>query len=215
MMPMSTPDPGPTSAPNQDTGGSGGGAGKPSVGVGGSGGSPLASGGAGASSMAGAGANSAEPEPLSGCEGGPLDQPIAGCEPDFQESGDFYEDCVGRINQFRWECQCLPPLDRWPEAEDCADQEAEYDYNQGQAHAGITMRICEPGGGSQNECPDYTPNFDVINFCMQQMWDEGPGDDFQQHGHYINMSDTGVTKVACGLYVTPDGHFWSVQNFSR
>jgi hypothetical protein len=179
------------------------------------GGSSTASGGTGGQATGAAGDSGSGPEPLAGCEDGPLDEPIAGCEPDFEESGDFYEDCVDRINQLRWECQCLPPLERWVEAESCADQQAEYDYEQDQAHAGISDGICSPGGGSQNECPDYTPNFDIINFCLQQMWDEGPGEDFQQHGHYINMSSTGVTKVACGLYETPDGRLWSVQNFSR
>jgi hypothetical protein len=166
---------------------------------------------AGASSSGAGGA----PESPSGCEDGPLDAPIPGCEPEFEESGDFYPDCVARINQLRWECQCLPPLERWEEAEDCADQQAQYDYEQDEAHAGISAGICEPGGGSQNECPDYSPNFDIVNFCLQQMWDEGPGEPYIEHGHYINMSDPNITKVACGLYVTPEGNFWSVQNFSR
>lgn len=157
----------------------------------------------------------APPQMIASCEGGPLELPLDGCEPEFEQTGDFYEDCVARINQFRWECQCLPPLERWVEAESCADAQAQYDYEVGRAHAGINDRICEPGGGSQNECPGYAPMFDIVDFCLQQMWDEGPGEDFQAHGHYLNMSDTRVTKVACGRYETPDGDIWSVQNFSR
>lgn len=149
------------------------------------------------------------------CKDGPLELPTDGCAPEFEETGDFYADCVARINQLRWECQCLPPLERWTEAESCADAQAEYDYEENRPHAGINDRICEPGGGSQNECPDYGPRFGIVDFCLQQMWDEGPGDDFQAHGHYINMSDTGVTKVACGRFETPEGNIWSVQNFSR
>jgi len=150
------------------------------------------------------------------CDSGPLDLPLDGCSPDSPPStGDFYQDCVDRINQLRWECQCLPPLERWVEAEDCADQQAEYDYGVDQAHAGIRAGICEPGGGAQNECPDYGPRFGIVDFCLQQMWDEGPGEDFQVHGPYINMSDTGNTKVACGRFETPEGNIWSVQNFSR
>jgi hypothetical protein len=106
-------------------------------------------------------------------------------------------------------------LDRWVEGEACADQQAQYDYEVGQAHAGISAGICEPGGGAQNECPGYGPSFGIIDFCLQQMWDEGPGDDFNAHGHYINMSSTESTKVACGQYVTPNGDVWAVQNFSR
>lgn len=199
-------EPEPSFEPNGGAGASG-----PSPGLGGSG----AMSNDGGMSNGGTGAMTSEPEPLEGCEDGPLDAPLPDCAPEFEETGDFYEDCVARINQLRWECQCLPPLERWPEGEDCADQHAQYDYEQDEAHAGISDGICENGGGSQNECPDYNPNFDVINFCLQQMWDEGPGEDFQAHGHYINMSSTTVTKVACGLYVTPEGNFWSVQNFTR
>jgi len=151
-----------------------------------------------------------------GCDAGPLDAPVPDCAPESPPStGDFYQDCVDRINQFRWECQCLPPLERYPEAESCADQQAQYDYEVDEAHAGIRAGICEPGNGSQNECPDYAPSFDIIDFCLQQMWDEGPGEPYEEHGHYINMSDTGVTRVACGRYVTPEGNIWSVQNFFR
>lgn len=45
------------------------------------------------------------------------------------------------------------------------------------------------------------------------MWAEGPGADFQQHGHYINMSSTSYTTVACGFYTTAGGDVWSVQDF--
>lgn len=185
------------------------------------------SGGAGSTSTAGSpagGTGGAEPARggasqfvgEASCDGGPLDAPLAECEPEPPPStGDFYQDCVDRINQLRWECQCLPPLDRWVEAESCADEQAEYDYEVGQAHAGIRAGICEPGGGGQNECPDYGPRFGIVEYCLQQMWDEGPGDDFNAHGHYLNMSDTSYTKVACGRFETPEGNVWSVQNFSR
>ncbi len=62
------------------------------------------------------------------CAGGPLAAPIPGCMPTaLPSTGDPAEDCVRRINQFRWECQCLPPLARWTDGEACADQDAEYD----------------------------------------------------------------------------------------
>ena len=43
--------------------------------------------------------------------------------------------------------------------------------------------------------------------------DEGPGTDFSTHGHYINMSSTKYSAVACGFYQTPGGKFWAVQDF--
>jgi hypothetical protein len=130
------------------------------------------------------------------------------------DTGDFYADCVERINQLRWECQCLPPLERWVEGESCADQHSQYDYEQDEAHAGFRADICENGGSAQNECPGYNQNFGIVDFCLQQMWDEGPGEDFQAHGHYINMSNPDFTRVACGLFTDEDGEIWSVQNFS-
>jgi len=148
------------------------------------------------------------------CEAGPLDAPIPNCSPlPVPDTGDFYADCVARINQFRWECQCLPPLERWVEAEDCADQMAEYDAMLDDAHAGISAGICEPSNAGQNECLNYGPSFGIIDFCFQQMWDEGPGEDFQVHGHYLNMSDASSSRVGCGIYVAPNGDVTSVQNF--
>ena len=134
---------------------------------------------------------------------------------------DLYQDCVDRINQFLTQCACLPPLARRKDGEACADQMAEYDAGQNTAHAGFTDKICQPSG-SQNECPGYSSNAQVIGLCMQQMWDEGPpptstctGSCYEDHGHFINMTDASVTKVACGFYTTAGGKVWAVQNFSR
>ncbi|HET7543865.1 MAG TPA: hypothetical protein VFK05_28535 [Polyangiaceae bacterium] len=136
-------------------------------------------------------------------------------------TGDIYQDCVDRINQFLTQCACLPPLTRRKDGEACADQMAEYDASMNSAHAGAIAEICKPGG-SQNECPGYSSNTQVIGLCMQQMWDEGPppsnpcnGSCYEEHGHFINMTDKGVTKVACGFYTTAQGKVWAVQNFTR
>jgi hypothetical protein len=136
-------------------------------------------------------------------------------------TGDIYQDCVDRINQFLTQCACLPALTRRTDGEACANQMAEYDANQNSAHAGAIAKICQPGG-SQNECPGYSSNSQVIGLCMQQMWDEGPpptasctGDCYETHGHFINMTDPSVTKVACGFFTTSAGKVWAAQNFSR
>jgi hypothetical protein len=137
-------------------------------------------------------------------------------------SSDLYQDCVDRINQFRTQCACLPALERWTEGEACADQMSEYDAMRDDAHAGFSDGICDSGRGGQNECPGYSSNAQVISLCLQQMWSEGPGPEtpcegqcFQDHGHFINMTSTSMTKVACGFYTTSAGKVWSVQNFSR
>mgnify|MGYP000632603252 CR=1 FL=1 len=49
--------------------------------------------------------------------------------------------------------------------------------------------------------------------CLAQMWAEGPGQDFNLHGHYINMSSSDYTKVACGFSSSGAG-VWANQNFS-
>jgi hypothetical protein len=136
-------------------------------------------------------------------------------------TGDIHQDCVNRINQFLTQCACLPALTRRTDAEACANQMAEYDAGKNSAHAGARDNICSPNG-SQNECPGYASNNQVISLCIQQMWDEGPpptssctGACYEEHGHYINMTEKGITKVACGFFTTSSGKVWSVQNFFR
>ncbi|MFK7999129.1 MAG: CAP domain-containing protein [Polyangiales bacterium] len=150
------------------------------------------------------------------CADGPLEAPLppADCQLDaLPSTGDVAEDCVQRINQFRRECQCLPPLERWREGESCAAMHAEYDADGRGAHAGFRDRICENGGRGQNECPGYPSEGSIINGCLQQMWDEGPGEPFSEHGHYINMSNPAHSRVACGQFVTAEGRVWAIQNF--
>ncbi len=146
------------------------------------------------------------------CANGPLDLPLDGCEPTPPSStGDPHQDCVARINQFRAECQCLPPLSRWTGGEDCADRMAEADHDSGQAHGAANRGLCEWGYG-QNECPGWGSVGDVIDGCLQMMWDEGPGANFWAHGHYLHMASTELTHVACGFYSGNNGT-WAVQNF--
>ena len=153
--------------------------------------------------------------PNPGCPGGALAEPLPNCHPaPLPSSGDYYEDCVDRINQLRAECQCLPPLARWKGGESCADEHSEYDSEPGRPpHAGFQERICSPGGFGQNECPAYPSTAMLIGSCLQAMWDEGPGEDFDEHGHYLNMTNSSFSEVACGLFTTPRGDVWSVQNF--
>jgi hypothetical protein len=136
-------------------------------------------------------------------------------------SGDVRQDCVDRVNQFRTQCACLPPLERWTDGEACADMMAQYDSGSGMsAHAGFQAKICN-GGNAQNECPGWRSEAQIVSGCLQQMWNEGPppstpctGSCFQTYGHFINMTNTRMKKVACGFYTTSEGQVWSVQNFS-
>jgi hypothetical protein len=192
-------------------------------GRGGSGGQAAGTGGKGGagSSAGGATAGSASGGTSAGGSGGCVEN-LRCTLAAPASTGDLAQDCVNRINQFRAECACLPPLERWTEGEACADQMAEYDSERDEAHAGFRDDICEQGGSAQNECPGYRSETQVVGLCLQQMWDEGPpptddceGDCFQMYGHFINMTNDAFGKVACGFFTTSDGDVWSVQNFAR
>jgi hypothetical protein len=149
------------------------------------------------------------------CANGPLAEPIPDCRPQAQPStGDPHADCVARINRFRWECQCLPPLERWTDGESCTDSNAQYDSVNG-AHASFYDIPCGSGARAQNECPGWPSTQHVVTGCLQAMWDEGPedGNPNTVNGHYEAMATTQYTRVACGFFTTPEGDVWGVQNF--
>lgn len=104
----------------------------------------------------------------------------------------------------------LPPYQRWSESEVCAGSEAQKDSTTMQAHSAFPS--C--GEWAQNECPGWPgPPESMITGCLAAMWAEGPGEFDDGHGHYLNMSSTQYTKVACGFYVLPNGKVWAVQDF--
>jgi hypothetical protein len=134
---------------------------------------------------------------------------LAACEYDegipYQ---DLRERCVERINEYR-ATEGLPPYQRWKGGEECADEEARLDSLSGTAHGAFPM--C--GESAQNECPGWPSLDSTVEGCLDMMWAEGPGEPFSEHGHYLNMSSTTFTEVACGFHVTPSGSVWAVQNF--
>ena len=167
---------------------------------------------AGTDGDAGTGGTGGDP---GACAGGPLASPIPNCTPTpVPNTGDIHADCFARINQFRWDCQCLPPLSRWVDGESCTDSNAEYDSNNG-VHASFSAIPCGSGSRAQNECPNWPSNAQVIGGCLQAMWDEGPedGNPNTVNGHYESMATSTYTRVACGFFTTPSGTVWGVQNF--
>ncbi len=168
--------------------------------------------GAGAGGEGGTGGSGGDPGQ---CAGGPLASPIPNCTPTpVPNTGDIHADCVARINQFRWDCQCLPPLSRWVSGESCTDSNAEYDSVNG-VHASFSAIPCGTGSRAQNECPNWPSNEVIISGCLQAMWDEGPedGNPNTVNGHYESMATSTYTRVACGFFTTPSGNVWGVQNF--
>jgi uncharacterized protein YkwD len=173
----------------------------------GTGGTPSSGGTSGTSGATGAGGASG----AGGCA------PDYACTPTAPNTGDYAADCVARVNQFR-ACVCLPPLTRWTAGESCANQDAAYDPANG-AHAGFIADLCSPEGFAQDECPAWPSETQVVSGCLQQMFDEGPpptanctGDCYETHGHFINMTNTSYTMVACGI-ATVNGQITAVQDF--
>jgi hypothetical protein len=181
----------------QSGGGQGGGGGEDPWGAGGSGAGQgqggAGQGGAGPTSSSSSGSPSSSSS-STGSSGG---------------NGDLADLCVNTINQYRATLG-LPPYKRWVEAEMCSDEEAKSDSISMQPHGAFGQ--C--GESAQNECPGWpgAPE-SIIGPCLEMMWAEGPGADFEKHGHYINMSSTNYTEVACGFWVTTEGEVWAVQNF--
>jgi hypothetical protein len=180
------------------TGGSGGagvgGSGVGGSGVGGSGGAGVGGSGGAATGGSGGGVGGGATGGAGGGGGDPLES--------------YRQACVDQINAYRATLS-LPPYQRWTSAEACVDGEAKSDSETGEPHG--SFGAC--GEFAQNECPGYGSLDATVTTCLAQMWAEGPGADFQQHGHYINMSSTSYSMVACGFYVTPSGDVWAAQDF--
>jgi hypothetical protein len=118
-------------------------------------------------------------------------------------SDDDYQRCVDRINAFR-ATEGLPALRRDSSSERCADSQCQSDSQSGDAHGAFG----ECDEWAQNECPGWGSIDEVIEGCLQSMWDEGPGG-----GHYENMSSRDYEEVFCGFYTTSGGDVWAIQDF--
>jgi hypothetical protein len=117
--------------------------------------------------------------------------------------------CVQTINDYRATLG-LAPYAAWDAVDSCVDGEAQADSISGTPHS--AFGTCAEH--AQNECPDWPmAPASLIPKCLQDMWNEGPGTDFEAHGHYINMSSTKYTKASCGFFQTAGGHWWATQDF--
>lgn len=124
-------------------------------------------------------------------------------------STDAAQRCVDTINAYRGSIG-RAPLARWTTAETCVEDQGFADNQSGTPHSAFGQ--C--GEWAQNECPNWPgPPEQMIGSCLQLMWNEGPGEPYSQHGHYINMANPSYTKVACGFAVLSNGRVWAVQDF--
>lgn len=140
-------------------------------------------------------------------------------------TGDFGQDCVNRINQFR-ACFCdddgqpLVPLIRWTEAEQCAAANAEYDAGTGEAHSGWPDTACpdesgplsrEYAGWATNECPGWGSEEQVVSGCLASMYSEG-ADWAEALGRNPMQSDYGSCNGGC---YSQYGHFIAMTKASH
>ncbi len=117
--------------------------------------------------------------------------------------------CLKQINHDRHTLN-LKPLVAWEAAWPCTDAQAAADGAANRAHSAFTK--CQEW--AQNECPGWPFVAEVtIVQCLAQMWAEGPGKNFEKHGHYINMSNKNYTRVSCGFAMV-NGKLWATQDFT-
>jgi hypothetical protein len=122
--------------------------------------------------------------------------------------GDARTRCVNRTNALR-ATKGLAPIPILTKAEPCVDGQAKADSESGKAHSAFNACLDQVKwkAAGQNECPGYGSVEDTLTKCLDMMWAEGPGG-----GHYDNMVG-GSTHTACGIYTTPAGKVWLVQDF--
>lgn len=117
--------------------------------------------------------------------------------------------CVEETNRYRAQLNLAPLTQRFDQ-EACADEDARGDAATGKAHGGSGNCHFK----AQNECPGWPgAEASVVTSCLKMMFNEGPGEPYIEHGHYINMTRPHYTGVACGVYRHSDGKLWVVQNF--
>lgn len=154
------------------------------------------------------GGRSATGGAATGGRAGSAGMPSGGGNSATDPYGDARTRCVDRTNELRATLG-LAPIARLTSAEPCVDGQAKSDSESGDPHGsfGDCLDQVEWSGAAQNECPGYDSVEAAPTSCLDAMWAEGPGG-----GHYDNMVGD-ATHTACGLYTTPDGEVWLVQDF--
>ena len=114
--------------------------------------------------------------------------------------------CVSETNRYR-AMNSKPALTERAQLETYADTGAMVDYTSNSPHSHFSST---QGGGiafAENECPGHSgwhlpPGGDMsmlVGQCVAAFFSEGPGSDYNTHGHYINMMGNYGT-LGCGIY---------------
>jgi putative membrane protein len=121
--------------------------------------------------------------------------------------------CVETINTHRRSI-AMAPLASWTDSAPCFARQAGLDDASGTAHK--NFGLCKEW--AQNTCPGWSADTTFaarvtsMKSCIQSMWDEGPGEPYSEHGHYLNMTNSSYTKVGCGFH-QKNGSLWINMNF--
>lgn len=103
-----------------------------------------------------------------------------------------------------------PPVSYRADQDACTDAEAARDSASGKPHG--SFGAC--GEMAQNVCPGWPgPPDQMVTPCLKSMFDEGPGEPYSAHGHYLNMTNRSYAGVVCGFHADGNGQVWLIQNF--
>jgi len=107
--------------------------------------------------------------------------------------------CVEMSNEFRQQVG-VPALTRYPEKEDCVDEQAEQESMIDTPHGKLGM--CGELRQNHGDGTGWQP-MELLELILNEQFNEGPGG-----AHYEQMTDPNMTRVACGFYQNPNGNFW-------
>lgn len=142
------------------------------------------------------------------------------------EATSWRDYCLEVINKYR-ATEDLKPLTLAPEAKQtCVDEQAAADLASGKAHG----HFGDCGEFAQNSGPNVDLKWrdteeKIVDTYLEMMWSEkelvesgkrdpAKQEDYPYIGHYLNMSSTKYTTVACGIAKNSDGtKGWFNVNF--
>ena len=134
--------------------------------------------------------------------------------------GEVAQTLLAAINKDRARHQ-LPALglDRTQSA--CSKKHSQHMARLGElAHDQFPADVCvRHGWAGENVGVAYGDPTQAVRTLHTMMMDEGPcphkgcpGDEFEAHGHYLNLVNSHFKRLGIGLYVK-DGSLWLTENF--
>lgn len=141
-----------------------------------------------------------------GVPGPTVDAPAASVDAPGPTNQSAHDVCITETNRYR-AMNGKAALAKSAQLEAYADTGAMIDFN-GSPHQHFSSTN---GGGianAENECPKWSLQQQgggdmntLVKACIAAFYSEGPGTDYNTHGHYINMMGA-YTKLGCGIYMS-------------